>query len=161
MEVKLPSGDFIRSAHTTTVDIPALTIATREARIIPNNFQHSILSVGQRCDNGCEINFLAQNRTVKLNGYIILVGRRDNATWLWRFNLIASPSEVNLTPEEAYTVYEQRSIEDSIAYLHDKCFSPIKDTWLKAIEVGIFVGFSGLVPDRVRKCGPSTKQIHQ
>jgi hypothetical protein len=51
MEVKLPNEDFIRSTHIAPVNITALPIAARIGRIFPNHFQHSLLSVGQLCDN--------------------------------------------------------------------------------------------------------------
>jgi hypothetical protein len=42
-------------------------------------------------------------------------------------------------------------MEDTIAYLHAACFSPIKDTWLGAIEAGNFAGWPALSPDKVCK----------
>jgi hypothetical protein len=59
-----------------------------------------------------------------------------------------------LVRHRAYAVnniYEQRSIEDTIVYLHAACFSPVKDTWLSAIEAGNFSGWPTLSPDKVRK----------
>jgi hypothetical protein len=51
----------------------------------------------------------------------------------------------------AHNVYEQRSISDTIAYLHAACFSPVKDTWISAIEAGNITGRPALSPDSVRK----------
>jgi hypothetical protein len=51
----------------------------------------------------------------------------------------------------AHNVYEQRSISDTIAYLHAACFSPVKETWISAIEVGNFTGWPAFSPDSVRK----------
>jgi hypothetical protein len=48
-------------------------------------------------------------------------------------------------------VYEKRSISDTIAYLHAACFSPVKDTWIKAIAAGNFSSWPGLSVDIVRK----------
>jgi hypothetical protein len=48
-------------------------------------------------------------------------------------------------------VYEKRSISDTIAYLHATCFSPVKDTWIKAIAAGNFSGWPGLSVNSVRK----------
>jgi hypothetical protein len=48
-------------------------------------------------------------------------------------------------------VYEKRSISDTIAYLHATCFSPVIDTWIKAIAAGNFGGWPGLSVDNVRK----------
>jgi hypothetical protein len=42
-------------------------------------------------------------------------------------------------------------MSDTIAYLHAECFSPVKDTWINAIEVGNFTEWPALSPDRVRK----------
>jgi hypothetical protein len=151
MEVKLPNVDFIKSTHAAEFNIPALHIAAREAHIFPNHFQHSLLYVTQICDNGCEVNFLAHNVTVKLNGDTLCMGQCKHDTELWRVNLTASLSELKPTPQAMYNVYEQRSIEDSIVYLHAACFSPVKDTLIKAIEEGNFSGWPGLTPDRVRK----------
>jgi hypothetical protein len=51
----------------------------------------------------------------------------------------------------AHNVYTQRSISDTISYLHAACFSPVKDTWISAIEAGNFTGWPALYPDSVRK----------
>jgi hypothetical protein len=51
----------------------------------------------------------------------------------------------------ANNVYEQLPISDTIAYLQAACFSPVKDTWINAIEAGNFTGWPTLLPDRVRK----------
>jgi hypothetical protein len=123
----------------------------REAHIFPNRFQHSLLSVGQLFDNGCEVICLAHNVTVKLNGDTILVGQREHDTILLRINLTSSRPEPNPMKHMMYNVYEQQSIEDSIAYLYAACFSPVKDTWIKVIDAGNFAGWTGLAQDRVRK----------
>jgi hypothetical protein len=109
------------------------------------------VSVGQPCDNGCEVNLLSHNVGVKLKGAIILVGQLEHDTHLWRVNITASHPDPRPTPQSMYHVYEQRSIDDSSAYLHAACFSPTKDTWLNVIEAGNFVGWPGLTTDRVRK----------
>jgi hypothetical protein len=111
MEVKLANGDFNRSTHTATRDTPSLPIAAREAHIFPIHFQLSLLSVGQLCDNDCEVNLLAQSVTVRLNGDIILVRQCNHETGLWRFNLTTSQPEVNPTPHAVCNVYEKRSFD--------------------------------------------------
>jgi hypothetical protein len=145
-EVKLTSGDYMQSTHTATVDIPALLIAVREAHIFPNHFQHSLLSVGQLCDN----TFLSPQHECYSYDELILVGQRDHETGLWTVNITTSPPGVNPMPQAVYAVYKQRStIEDSIAYLYAACFIPVKDTWLNATEAGNCAGWPDLMPDRV------------
>jgi hypothetical protein len=101
MEVKLPDGDFIHSTHTATVNIPSLIIAAREAHIFPIFFQHSLLSIGKLCDNGCEVNFLAHNVAVKLHGDTVLMGQREHDTGIWRVNLIIT-AEANANANATY-----------------------------------------------------------
>jgi hypothetical protein len=48
-------------------------------------------------------------------------------------------------------MFPRRSISDTIAYLHAACFSPVKDTWISAIEAGNFAGRPALSPDRFHK----------
>jgi hypothetical protein len=89
--------------------------------------------------------------TLKHNSYTLLARQCKHETGRWRVNLAASLSALKPTPHAMYNVYDQRSIEDSIVYLHVACFSPVKDTWPKAFEAGNVAGWSGLTPDRVRK----------
>jgi hypothetical protein len=87
-----------------TVNIPLLPIATRESNIFTNHFQNSLLSVGQLCDNGCEVNFLAQNATLKLHGDTLLVAQYEHATGIWRVNLTVSTPKLKPAPHEMYNV---------------------------------------------------------
>ena len=151
MEVKLPNGDFIRSTHTATLDIPALPASAKEAHIFPHHFQHSLMSVGHLCDNGCDVHFSAAVVTVKRKGDVIFEGWRDEESGLWRVDLMQPAKTTPAQKPSANNVYEQRSVEDTIAYLHAACFSPVKDTRIKAIEAGNFATWPGLTAERVRK----------
>jgi hypothetical protein len=42
-------------------------------------------------------------------------------------------------------------MEDTIAYLHAACFSPVKGTWRSAIEAGNVAGWPALSPEKMRK----------
>jgi hypothetical protein len=95
--------------------------------------------------------FSAPIATVKKGGTSLFVGWRDHSTTLWRIDLTGQPASTISRPNAANNVYEKRSIADTIAYLHATCFSPVKDTWIKAIAVGNFSGWPGLSVDNVRK----------
>ena len=56
----------------------------------------------------------------------------------------------------AHNVYEQKSIQDTIMYLHACCFSPVQDTWVKAIANGHFATWPALTVDNVRKYLPKS-----
>ena len=53
--------------------------------------------------------------------------------------------------EEANNVYELSKQGDIIKYLHRACFSPCKDTWLRAIRAGYFKSWPGLTVQAVSK----------
>jgi hypothetical protein len=51
----------------------------------------------------------------------------------------------------AHNVYEHKSIQDTITYLHACCFSPVTDTWLKAIQNVHFATWPSVTVENVRK----------
>jgi hypothetical protein len=69
----------------------------------------------------------------------------------------------------ANNVYEQKSIQHTITYLHALCFSPVQDAWLKDIQNGHFATWPSITVENVRKYLPKSyatskghmKQIRQ
>ena len=47
--------------------------------------------------------------------------------------------------------YTPKAIPDLITYLHAAAGYPVKQTWIKAIQQGHYVGWPGLTADRVQK----------
>jgi hypothetical protein len=138
LEMCLPNGATIASTHTATLNMPSLPHASRQAHILPGLAQHSLLSVCQMCDSGCAVTFTATKVTVTNGKSIILTGLRDKKSNLWRAPLEPDrPLEIG-REHSAHNVYEQKSIEYIITYVHACCFSPVPDTWLKAIHNGHF-----------------------
>jgi hypothetical protein len=151
LEVRLPNGDTITSTHTATLNLPSLPHASRQAHILPGLAQHSLLSVGQMCDSGCSVTFTASNVTVTNGESTILTGQWDKDSSLWRVPLDPAPP-LNVGKEHsAHNVYEQKSIQDTITYLHACCFSPITDTWIKSIQNGHFATWPSVTVANVRK----------
>jgi hypothetical protein len=151
LAVRLPNGDTIASTHTATLNMPSLPHATRQAHILPGLDQHSLLSVGQMCDSGCSVTFTATEVTVTNGESTILTGPRDKYSSLWRIPLEPYlPLEI-VREHSAHNVYEQKSIQATIAYLHACCFSPVTDTWLKAIQNGHFATWPSVTVENVRK----------
>jgi hypothetical protein len=52
LEVRLLNGTTIASTHPSTLNMPSLPDAAKQARILPGLAQHYLLSVGQMCDRG-------------------------------------------------------------------------------------------------------------
>jgi hypothetical protein len=131
--------------------LPGLPPAANQSHLFPCHFKHSLISVGHLCDHGCEVSLSAPSVTVSKEGLSLFVGWRDYSTGLWRVDLSSRPIGAPSSQNAANNVYEKRSMEDTIAYLHAACFSPVKDTWLSDIEAGNFDGWPALSPDKVRR----------
>jgi hypothetical protein len=149
--VRLPNGDTITSTQTATLNMPSLPHTTRQAHILPGLAQQSLLSVGQMCDSGCSVTFTATEVTVTNGESTILTGLRDKESSLWRV-----PLEPNVRMEighehSAHNVYEQKSIQSAITYLHACFFIPVTDTWLKAIQTGHFATWPSVTVENVLK----------
>jgi hypothetical protein len=151
LEVRLPNGDTITSTHTATLNIPSLPQSARRAHILPGLAQHSLLSVGQMCDSGCSVTFTATHITVTNGSATVLTGTRDKQSNLWSVPLNHTPPLNVGLKSSAHNVYEQKSIKDTITYLHACCFSPVTDTLLKSIQNGHFATWPSVTVENVRK----------
>jgi hypothetical protein len=151
LQVCLPNGSKIASTHTSTLNVPSLPHAAIQAHILPGLAQHSLLSVGYMYDSGCAVTFKTTKVTVTNGESTILTGLQDKESSLWRV-----PLEPNLPLEigrehSAHNVYEQKSIQDTITYLHAYCFSLVPDTWIKAIQNGNFATWPSFTVENVCK----------
>jgi hypothetical protein len=63
---------------------------------------------------------------------------------------IAGAVQSTLNPCEAHIVYECTNKRDLVRFFHAADFSPVQDTWLKAIRAGNFATWPGLTKDLVR-----------
>jgi hypothetical protein len=135
LEVFLQSGATIASTHTATLNLPSLPYAARQAHILPGLAQQSLLSARQiMCENVCAVTFTATKVAVTNGATTISTGQRDKESGLWRAPLGNSISTQTAPDHYVHNVYEQKSIKDTLTYLPACCFSPLQDTWLKAIQ---------------------------
>jgi hypothetical protein len=94
--------------------------------------------VGQICDSGCAVTLTATKVAVSNGATTILTGQRYKESDLWRAPLENSIS-LQAAPEHyAKNVYEKKSIQDIITYLHACCYRPVQYTWINAIQNGHF-----------------------
>jgi hypothetical protein len=62
--VRLPNGATMESSHTAELDIPKLNAAASKAHFFPVMVNHSLLSVGQLCDEGYIVTFKQASVTI-------------------------------------------------------------------------------------------------
>jgi hypothetical protein len=78
----------MESSHTAELDIPELNDAASKAHFFPGMANHSLLSVGQLCDEVYIVTFKQASVTIcDSEKSQILNGSRDLNTGLWRINL--------------------------------------------------------------------------
>jgi hypothetical protein len=111
---------------------------------------HSLLSVGQLCDEGYIFTFKQASVTIcNSEKAAILSGHRDLDTGLWRINLKQTHNHIPKTV--ANNVYALRNTGALIHYLHKALFSPAKSAMLQAVKDGHLITWSGLTEDSVNK----------
>jgi hypothetical protein len=83
--------------------------------------------------------------------HAILTGLRDQDSGLLRAPLEPNaPMEIGCE-HSAHNVYEHKSIQANITYLHACCFIPVTDTWLRAIQNGHFATWPSVTVGNMRK----------
>jgi hypothetical protein len=148
--VRLPNGATMESSHTAELDIPKLNAAESKAHVLPGMANHSLLSVGQLCDEGYIVTFKQASVTIcDSQKYQILNGPRDLDTGLWRINLKQTNNHI---PEPiANNVHELRNTGALVHYLHKTLFSPTKYELLQAVKDGHLITWLGLTEDAIHK----------
>jgi hypothetical protein len=71
-----PNGMIMYSTHTAELDIPHLPTGARQVHIIPDLASHTLLSIGQLCDAGCDVTFNA-NAVIVLPGLLNPTGNSN------------------------------------------------------------------------------------
>jgi hypothetical protein len=123
----------MESSHTAELDIPEFNAAASKAHFFPGMANHSLLSVGQLCNEGYIVTFKQASVTICDSGNSqILRGPRDLNNGLWRINLKQTNNHI---PETiANNVYELRNTGALVHYLHKALFSPTKSAMLQAVK---------------------------
>jgi hypothetical protein len=150
LTVRLPNGATMESSHTAELDIPELNAAASKSHLSPGMANHSLLSVGQLCDEGYIVTFKQASVTI-CDSYQsqILSGPRDLNNGLWRINL---KQTYNHIPEPIENnVYELRKTGALVHYLNKALFSPTKSAMLQAVKDGHLITWPGLTEDAINK----------
>jgi hypothetical protein len=150
LTVRLPNGATMESSDTAELDIPELNAAASKAHVFSGMANHSLLSVGQLCDEGYIVTFRQASVTIcDSEKAPILSGPRDLHTGIWRINL--KQTNNHLPEPIANNVYELRNTGALVHYLHKALFSPTKSAMLQAVKDGHLITWPGLMDDSINK----------
>jgi hypothetical protein len=139
-----------------------LNATASKAHVFPGIANHSLLSVGQLCDEGYIVTFKQASVTIcDSEKSQILSGPRDLNTGLWRINLKQANNHI---PEPiANNVYELRNTVALVHYLHKALFSPTKSAMLQAVKDGHLITWPGLTEEAINKhlkLTPAMAMVH-
>jgi hypothetical protein len=159
---RLLNGDTMDSTHTASLDITELSQSASVAHIFPGVANHSLLSVGQNCNEGYYITFRIDGVTIYNSAEkAILKGQWYLNTGLWRINLRNYKPQTTIAV--ANDVYELRSTGALVNYLHKAMFSPIKAAVLQAVKKSHLTTWPGLTEQAINKhlkITPATEMGH-
>jgi hypothetical protein len=139
LHVNMPNGTTIQSYHTREFLLSALSLEARRAHILPGLVHSSLISVGQLCDSGCDVNFTQDKVEVNKNGKSVMSGVRDENR---NYGELLYKKPQNQITKMHVTIHVK---------LHATAFSPVKSTWIKAIKNGNLSSGPGLTEYAVEK----------
>ena len=125
-----------------------------EADILPS-FKHSLLSVGQLCDDNCTAIFSKHKCTIynKRNEPVV-TGIRNHSTGLYEQSI---PRKHDQATSQANATLPTLNLEEHIKYLHQCAFSPAPRTWIQAVKKGHFKTWPGVTVDAIRRYLPKSE----
>jgi hypothetical protein len=162
LTVRLPNGATMESSHTADLDIPELNTTASKAHVFPGMAHHSLLSVGQLCDEGYIVTVKQDTVTIcNSENSTLLSGPQDATTGLWRINL--KQTNKHIPDPIANNVYELRNTGALVHYLHKALFSPTKYTMLQAVKDEHLITWPSLTEDAITnhlRLKPATAMGH-
>jgi hypothetical protein len=140
LRVHLPNGETMDSTHIASLDIPELSQAASISHVLPGMENHSLLSLGQLCNEGCYVTFsieavIIYNSTEKA----ILKRQQYLNTVLWHINLLHEKPQ--------HTIY----VANNVYELRNTGFSQKKSALLQAVKKGHLTTWSGLTEQAINK----------
>ena len=166
-----------------------LTARAKRATVLPELRSSSLISLGQLCDDNCNIILNKKKLTVYKDKEIVLEGKRNNQDGLWDIpiheNYVLPPTHPGLYTSTLRNIQknikksypkEQKITKKSYAnvilrkkqskvelaqYHHATCLYPTKKTFLKAIKNNHFTTWPGLDVKLIKKHLPKSMYTYQ
>ncbi len=172
---KLPNGNTICTTHMCTLQLDHLPEKARHAHVLPHLATHSLISVVNLCNAGCEVIFNKIGCTMKHRGKKIVCGHKCTNTGLWMIpldNTHARLTSPTITPTKipVSTIANITHMQDTtspgmyIQFLHQSLESPPTATLLHAPanneELQTIPGLNATVIKKYLQHSPATDKGH-
>ena len=143
-QVMIPNGDNITAHAQYNLRLPNVSQQASEADILPC-FKHSLISVGQLCDDDCTATFSKHRCTIyNKHKKPVITGIRNPQTGLYEQQIPAQhqrqrndqqiPVHSKQTNQQSNTTLPTTTLQEHIKYLHQCAFSPTTRTWIQAVK---------------------------
>jgi hypothetical protein len=144
------------STHEAEIDMPMLPLAARHVHMVPALHPHSLMSIGQLCDNGCTVEFDSNSVSIQHNGTTVLRGSRTTDTRLWHIDTtpVTNDTSYNAIIQSAFGAMHESTPETRVAFMHATLGSPALSTLENAIKKNYLISFPSLTVEALRKHPP-------
>jgi hypothetical protein len=130
-QVRLPNNAIIKADQVGNLPHMNLPLAATETHTFKDLKSASLISIGQLCDVGCQAVFQKQDLKIyDAKKQLVITGTRNLQDGLWDIRLA---SHFPTHTANAALRLDQTKVELA-QHLHAACFSPVKSTFVKAIQ---------------------------
>ena len=126
LNVTLPNNTIITSQREASLNLPHLSTHGNKVHIFKDLQSANLISIGQLCDDGCEVKFTKYNMIATKNNHTILTAHRNqhNGMWVIPFDNNSPPSLSSPTHLANGIIKMETTKNDLIHFLHLAAFSP-------------------------------------
>ena len=132
--VTLPDNTTITATKKGEVPLSTkLTTKATTAHVLNDLQSASLISLGQLCDDDCEVQLSKTNLKVYKDNEVIITGEQNQQDGLWDIPLIKRNSK--LRQHLNVILVKNKTKQQLASYLHSCCFSPSIRTFVKAVKM--------------------------
>ena len=146
-QVMIPNGANITAHAQYNLQFENVSQKASEADILWS-FKHSLLSVGQLCNDDCTAIFSKNKCTIynKWNEPVI-TDIHNHSMGLYEQSI---PRHNNQNISQANATLPTTNLQEHIKYLHQCAFSPTPRTWIQAVKKGHFKTWPGVTVEAIQ-----------
>ena len=140
----------IHTSHSGLLLYDSLSNEAKISNILPQLQSTSLVSLGQLCDDDCEVNLYKKFLHVIKGQKEIMKGCKNSTDGLWD---IPIPITLKSPKNQHVSVIIQNGTDkkDLFQFYRLACFSPTIATFVKVVKNGNFISWPGLTPSLITK----------
>ena len=150
----IPNGASITAHAQYNLQVQNVLKQASGTDILPS-FKHSLISVGQLCDDDCTAIFSKHQCTIyNKHNQPVVTGFRNHTTRLYEQHI---PTYNNQNTHQTNATLPTTNLQEHIKYLHQCAFSPTTRTWIQAVKKGHFKTWPGVTVEVIQHYLPKSE----